>query len=391
MLYFHVLLGIDRLVSDDFRSLRGMKIGLLSMSSCCDSRLIPTISLLKGTKRIEIVALFAPEHGLHGALQDQIAVPDSTHDAGIKIHSLYGRQRKPALAALENTDAIVIDLQDIGARYYTFLWSAMLMIRQAAKSDKIIIVLDRPNPLNGIDVQGPVLDANFASFVGLYSVPIRHGMTIGEICAMLSKTENLKADLRIVKMHGWRRSDYYDQTSLLWNMPSPNMPHFSTAMIYPGMCLIEGTNLSEGRGTTRPFEIFGAPWVDAQRLLRELNRKHIRGAAFRPVHFIPTFHKYRGELCAGLQIYVKDRRKFKPVTAGLEIIRTLYRLFPDSFRWRNPPYEYEKKKMPFDILIGNRWIREGIEQGVGIRTLQERWMPELKKYKMARKKYLLYS
>ncbi|MDH4211383.1 MAG: DUF1343 domain-containing protein [candidate division WOR-3 bacterium] len=385
-----MLLGIDRLVTEDFRSLKGMKIGLLSMSSCCDSRLIPTISLLASAKRTKIVALFAPEHGLHGALQDQIAVPDSTHDAGIRIQSLYGRQRKPALAALEDTEAIVIDLQDIGARYYTFLWSAVLMIKQAAKSNKIIFVLDRPNPLNGIDVQGPVLDATFASFVGLYSVPIRHGMTIGEMCAMLNQTENLKADLRIVKMRGWRRSDHYDQTSLFWNMPSPNMPHFSTAMIYPGMCLIEGTNVSEGRGTTRPFEIFGAPWVDAKRLLCELNRKRIPGAAFRPVHFIPTFHKYRGELCAGLQIYVKDCRKFKPITAGLEIIRTLYRLFPGSFRWRDPPYEFEKKKMPFDILIGNRWVREGIEQGARIRTLQERWMPELKKYRMARKKYLLY-
>jgi uncharacterized protein YbbC (DUF1343 family) len=390
VLYFHVLLGIDRLVAEDYKSLMGMKIGLLSMSSCCDSRLFPTISLLADSRRTKIVALFAPEHGLHGALQDQIAVPDATHDTGISIYSLYGRQRKPALAALEQTDAVVIDLQDVGSRYYTFLWSAMLMIEQAAKLNKIIFVLDRPNPINGIDVEGPVLDRAFASFVGIYAIPIRHGMTIGEMCNMLNQTENLNANLRIVRMKGWRRNVYYDETSLFWNIPSPNMPGLSTAFVYPGMCLVEGTNVSEGRGTTRPFEIFGAPWIDPSRLLRELLKKGMPGVAFRPLHFIPTFHKYHGQLCAGLQMYVKDRKKFRPVATGLEIVRALHRLYPEHFRWRDPPYEFEKEKMPFDILVGNKWIREGIEQGASVRTLEKRWMPALKKYKILRKEHLLY-
>ena len=390
MLYFPVLLGIDRLVADDFKPLKGMKIGLLSMSSCCDSRLIPTISLLTNTRKTQTVALFAPEHGLHGAAQDQIPIPHATHDTGINIYSLYGRRRKPALEALEGTDALVIDLQDVGSRYYTFLWSAMLAIEQAAKLGKTVFVLDRPNPINGIDVEGPVLDPSFVSFVGLYAIPIRHGMTIGEMCNMLNHTHRLKAELEIIKMKGWQRRSYYDETPLFWTIPSPNMPSISTALVYPGMCLIEGTNISEGRGTTRPFELVGAPWIDTPRLLRELKKKRIPGVAFRPAHFTPTFHKYRGELCSGLQMYVENRRRFKPVTTALELIRSLYRLFPDHFRWRNPPYEYEKEKMPFDILIGNRWIREGIEHGTSVRTLKEGWISELQKYKTLRKKYLLY-
>ncbi|UCD04938.1 MAG: DUF1343 domain-containing protein [candidate division WOR-3 bacterium] len=386
-----MLLGIDRLVREDFRSIRGMKIGLLSMSSCCDSRLIPTLSLLSNARKVTIAALFAPEHGFHGAVQDQKSIPDSAAGKGMRIYSMYGRTREPAPAALQKTDAVIIDLQDIGSRYYTFLWSAMLMIKEVALIGKTIFILDRPNPLNGIAVEGPVLDPAYSSFVGLYPVPVRHGMTIGEMCVMLNNTENLGADLRVVKIRGWHRRQYHDETPLFWSMPSPNMPHFTTALVYPGMCLVEGTNLSEGRGTTRPFEIFGAPWVDVERLLRELRRNDIPGAAFRPVHFMPTFHKYRGELCAGAQIYVTDRRRFKPLTAGLQIIRSLYRIFPEYFRWRDPPYEFEKKKMPFDILIGNRWIRQGIEHGASIETLEKRWMPELKKYRMARKRYLFYS
>ncbi|UCG30845.1 MAG: DUF1343 domain-containing protein [candidate division WOR-3 bacterium] len=386
-----MLLGIDRLVADDFRPLWRMKIGLLSTISCCDSRLVPTISLLANASKIKLTSLYAPEHGLLGALQDQVAVPSSISKSGIRVHSLYGRHRKPTVAALEDTDAIVIDLPDIGARYYTFVWSAMLMIIQAAKNNKSVYVLDRPNPLSGSEVQGPAIDPGFESFVGLFSVPIRHGMTIGEMCSMLNQIHHLGADVRVIKLQGWRRKDYHDEGSLFWNTPSPNMPNFTTALVYPGMCLLEGTNLSEGRGTTRPFETFGAPWVDPDRLKKELGKTGIAGAAFRPAYFIPTFHKYRGKLCAGLQIYVTDREKYKPVATGLEIIRTLYRLFPENFRWRRPPYEFEKEKMPFDILIGNAWVREGIEKGSSIRNLRQRWLPALRRFILTRKKYLTYS
>ncbi len=389
-LYFIVLLGIDRLISEDFGPLRRMRIGLLSMTSCCNSKLVPTISLFAGSKRIELVTLFAPEHGLFGALQDQVAVHDSKY-RGMRVYSIYGKTRKPALEALRNIDALVIDLQDIGVRYYTFIWSAMLMIEQAARAKKVVYVLDRPNPLNGQDVQGPLVDAGFESFVGLYSVPVRHGMTIGEMCTMLNHTHQLGADIKTIKLRGWRRKEPHCQTSVFWNVPSPNMPHFSTAQVYAGMCLLEGTNVSEGRGTTRPFETFGAPWIDANLLKRELSKKTPAGVAFRPVHFVPTFHKYEGRVCAGLQIYVTDMKKFKPVETGLEVIAALLRLFPRHFRWRKPPYEYEKKKMPFDILIGNSWVRKGIEKGNSISAMKAKWIPHIKKFQNTRKKFLFYT
>jgi uncharacterized protein YbbC (DUF1343 family) len=389
-LYFTVLLGVDRLVSENFRPLKNMRIGLLSMTSCCNSNLIPTISLFRASKKIELTTLFAPEHGLFGALQDQVAVQNSTY-SGIRVYSIYGRKRRPALEALQNIDAVVIDLQDIGVRYYTFLWSAMLMIERAAKAKKVVFILDRPNPLNGNDVQGPLIDAGLESFVGLYSVPVRHGMTIGEMCTMLNHIHQLGADIRTIRVRGWRRKEHHDQISMFWSIPSPNMPHFSTAQVYPGMCLLEGTNVSEGRGTTRPFETFGAPWIDPNLLKRELDNRNPAGVAFRPIHFIPTFHKYRGMICAGLQVYVTDMKRFKPVETGLDVIGALLRLFPKHFRWRRPPYEYEKKRMPFDILIGNCWVREEIEKGNIADVMKSRWTPQLKKFKNTRKKFLFYA
>ena len=391
VLYFLVLLGIDRLQKDDFRPIRGMKVGLLSNISCCDSKLRPTISLFENSKKTELTTIFAPEHGLFSALQDQVKSPDSRYNRRIKVFSLYDRQRKPALRTFKKLDAVVIDLPDIGTRYYTFLWSAMLMIEQTARARKKIFILDRPNPLNGITVQGPMIDEGYESFVGLYSIAIRHGMTMGESCTMFNEEYHLGADISVVKMKGWRRNHYLDNAKIHWTMPSPNMPYFSTALAYPGMCLLEGTNVSEGRGTTRPFEVFGAPWIEPHRLADALNKNRIPGALFRPTYFKPTFHKYRGELCGGIQIYVEDRKTFTPVMAGIEIVRSIKKLFPRYFRWRRPPYEFEKEKMPFDILIGNSWVRKAIEDGRPTSTMQKQWQRDLKKFKVTRNKYLLYS
>jgi uncharacterized protein YbbC (DUF1343 family) len=240
-------------------------------------------------------------------------------------------------------------------------------------------------------VQGPLIEEGFESFVGLYSIPVRHGMTIGELCTMLNHLHSIGADIEVVRLQGWRRERYFDENRLDWTVPSPNMPSFMTALVYPGMCLLEGTNVSEGRGTTRPFETFGAPWIDPLVLARELNRTRMRGIKFRPTHFMPTFHKYRGKLCGGIQIYVKNHDEFDPLTCGLQIIQTIRRLYPEDFSWRRPPYEFEKKKMPFDILIGNSWVREEIEKGTEIQKIHKRWQAELKRFKEMRKKYLLYS
>jgi uncharacterized protein YbbC (DUF1343 family) len=256
---------------------------------------------------------------------------------------------------------------------------------------KQVLVLDRPNPLSGAVVQGPVLEPEFSSFVGLFSVPVRHGMTIGELCTLINEEYRFGARIQTIRMDGWRRQYYHTETGLPWVMPSPNMPLFDTALVYPGLCLLEGTNISEGRGTTRPFELFGAPWIDPSLLVNAISKKDIPGAAFRPAYFVPTFGKYRGELCGGAQIYVKNRKRFRPFSTGLEIIRIVRRLYPNRFRWRRPPYEFEKKKLPIDILNGNSWIRKAIEDNRSVSSIKSRWTRALNRFKRIRNRYLLYS
>jgi uncharacterized protein YbbC (DUF1343 family) len=386
-----VQLGVDRLLKDNFKPIKGMRVGLLTNISCCDSELCTTISRFEKSTEIDLKAIFAPEHGFFSALQDQIKASDSHYHSGQPIHSLYGPRKKPNTRILESLDVIVIDLQDIGTRYYTFLWSAMFMISSAASMNKKIVVLDRPNPLNGMTVQGPMIDPGYESFVGLYSIAVRHGMTIGELCHMLNQEYEINADLEIIKMKGWQRASYGDEEDLLWTIPSPNLPCFSAALVYPGMCLLEGTNVSEGRGTTRPFEVFGAPWIQHEDLASRLRGSGIDGVTFRAIAFMPTFHKYRGRLCGGVHMYVTDRKRFAPISAGLQVIKIIRKMYQDDFCWREPPYEFEKKKIPFDILIGNSWVRKAIENKESIASTERRWRADLTRFKRQRKKYLLYK
>lgn len=381
-------LGIDVLQKHRLYDFSNKRIGLLTNISATDSQLVPTYWIF--AEYLNLRVIFAPEHGLYNALQDQIYVKNFGQEK-IKILSVYGKRLVPPKSVLKEIDALVVDLFDIGTRYYTFVWSAVLLLRQIAKLNKKVIILDRPNPLNGLAVQGPVLEEKFLSFVRLYPIPVRHGLTIGEICNMINLEENIGADLEIIKMKGWKRKFYFPDCSLKWTVPSPNMPSFETALVYPGMCLLEGTNVSEGRGTTRPFEIFGAPWIKEEKLVKDLNRKNIMGVEFRPLKFIPTFHKYCGKICGGAQIYVNDLMNFDPVCAGLEIIATIKNLYPKKFAWRKPPYEFEKKKMPFDILIGNSWIRKAIEKGESVDSMKKRWEKDLRDFIKKRERYLLYE
>ncbi len=384
-------LGIDRLVENQFKSLAKARIGLVTNFSCCDSNLVPTIKLFANQKKADLVAIFAPEHGLYAALQDQVKAGDYLDKkTKTRVSNLYGQTLMPDTELLRKVDVLVIDLQDIGTRYYTFVWSAILMIKAAAALQKEIVILDRPNPLNGIRVQGPVLEPGYASFVGLYAIPVRHGLTIGELCFLINEEYGLGGRIRVIRMRGWSRSYYYDQTGLAWTMPSPNMPCLDTALVYPGLCLLEGTNISEGRGTTRPFEVFGAPWIDSFDLVAAINRKDIPGACFRPTFFIPQFGRHTGRLCRGAQIYVLDRQRFEPFSTGLEIIRTVIRLYPKRFRWRKPPYEFENKRLPIDILCGNSWISRALENKRSVEYLKKRWEKDLKRFKRMRNKYLLY-
>lgn len=382
-------LGIDILIDDNFGVFKNKNVGLLTNASATDSNLIPTYLHFMKSKQFKLKAIFAPEHGLFSALQDQVFVKNH-RQKGVRVFSLYDKSLTHRMNILKEIDVVVIDLIDIGTRYYTFLWSAIILINHCVRFKKKVFLLDRPNPLNGFTVQGPVLQENFSSFVGLYPLPVRHGMTIGEICTMLNQKYKFNADLMIIKMEDWKRSSYFPDCGLYWTVPSPNMPSFETACVYPGMCLLEGTNVSEGRGTTRPFEIFGAPWIDEEILVKELAQRDIKGVKFRPLKFIPTFHKYQGKVCGGAQVYVTDLKRFDPVCLGLEIISAIKRLFPKKFAWRKPPYEFEKKKMPFDILIGNSWIREAIEKGEPVHSMQKRWLKDLELFKRMRQKYLLY-
>jgi uncharacterized protein YbbC (DUF1343 family) len=371
---------------------KGARIGLCTNMSCCTTELIPTVHRFLSAHTLHLTHVFAPEHGLNAALQDQVRSSDRAQArSGTRIISLYSRTYRPKIRALQDLDVIVIDLQDIGTRYYTFVWTALVMIEQAAQYGKKVYVLDRPNPLNGMATEGPVLEPDYRSFVGLHPIPVRHGMTIGELCTLLNEELHLNAELEIIRMSGWQRKYYYPDTGFFWTSPSPNMPSFDTALVYPGMCLLEGTNVSEGRGTTRPFQFFGAPWIDPFDLVRALRKQNIPGTAFRPLYFQPTFHKYRRTMCGGAEILVTKRDRFKPTFTGLEIIQTIHRLYPRRFRWLDPPYEYEKEKMPFDILIGNSWVREGITRHSTITNLQRRWHKALQRFVQKRKMYLLYN
>jgi uncharacterized protein YbbC (DUF1343 family) len=309
----------------------------------------------------------------------------------VPIFSLYSETREPTAEMLQGLDALVVDLQDIGARIYTFVYTMANCLRAAARHAVPIIVCDRPNPIGGSAVEGPVLEPGFESFVGLFPIPMRHGMTIGELARFFNDQFGIGANLRIVSMEGWSRSMYYDETGLPWVMPSPNMPTLDTAVVYPGAVLFEGTQLSEGRGTTRPFELLGAPWIDAERLAADMDEVGLPGARFRPAVFEPTFQKHARITCGGCQTHVVDRGRFLPVLTGVALLSRFHNADPGRFAWRQPPYEYEHEKMPIDILAGQASLRRQIDAGVDPFTIAEGWTAAVAEFARARERYLLYS
>jgi len=382
--------GLDVLVSRLPMLLRGRRVGLLCHQASVTRELthaVDAVALIRGAR---LTALFAPEHGIAGAAQDHARVGSLRDRAsGLPVWSLYGRQLVPSEAMLAGIDTLVVDLQDVGSRYYTFVWTTALCMQACARAQVPVVVLDRPNPLGGLAMEGNLPDPRFASFVGLYPLPARHAMTIAELAAYLNATHSIGCDLAVVPMDGWRRAMTWEDTGLPWVAPSPNMPTPDTARVYPGGCLIEGTNLSEGRGTTRPFELLGAPFLDGRRLARALARRGLPGVTFRAAAFQPAFHKYRGQLCHGVQLHVTDTARFKPFATYLAVIveaRRQSRLF----RWRRPPYEFERTRLPIDLLCGGDGIRRAIEHGVPLGRLERSWRRELTRFARARRRYLLY-
>ena len=385
-----VLAGLERLL-DRPEPVRGRRVGLVANPSSITPDFEPAATALKSRRGVNLVALFGPEHGIAADAQDLVEVGHSRdRETGLPVYSLYGESRVPTPQMLGGVDAMVYDVQDVGSRYYTFVYTMLHVMEACAREGKRVVVLDRPNPIGGDTVDGNVLDPEYRSFVGMHPLAVRHGMTSGELALLFREELALDVDLRVVPMKGWRRPMAYETTGLPWVLPSPNMPTVDTAYVYPGGCLVEGTNLSEGRGTTRPFELVGAPWLDGHALARALDAERIPGCAFRAAAFTPTFQKHAGALCHGVQVHVTDRRRFPAFLAYLLLVHHARRQDPGHFAWRDPPYEYEYVKRPFDILCGTDRVRKAIERGVSPKRLVAGWRKELAAFRRRRERFLLY-
>jgi uncharacterized protein YbbC (DUF1343 family) len=385
-----VQLGCERLLASS--SLNGRRIGLVCNPASVDGELRHVADLFGRHGTVTLAALFGPQHGFRSDVQDNMIETGHGQDCTrrVPVYSLYSETREPTAAMLAGIDALVIDLQDVGSRIYTFIYTMANCLIAARKHGVKAIVCDRPNPIGGTDVEGPMLVRGYESFVGQYPIPMRHGMTIGELATLFNSEFGIGADLEVIRMEGWRREMYFDDTRLPWVIPSPNMPTLDTAIVYPGTVLFEGTNVSEGRGTTRPFEIVGAPWPIAERFAEAMNQKGLPGVYFRPAVFEPTFQKHAKTTCAGCQIHVLDRRAFRPVETGVSLIAAFRAASVDQFAWRNPPYEYEHDKMPIDILAGSSELREQIEKGIDSRAIASSWAPAVDAFMKIRSGHLLY-
>lgn len=387
-----VRLGLEQVQIEGFSLLRGKRIGLLVNAASLDSCFASAVEIFRGAKEVALAALFGPQHGIWAETQDNMVEWEGSRDAetGLMVYSLYGKTRAPLPEMLKGIEALVIDLPDVGTRYYTFAWTMILCLQACARYEIPCVVLDRPNPLNGVTVEGPLLEPAFASFVGLYPLPIRHGLTMGELAAYCNDEFQLDCRLTVIPLRGWQRAMWYDQTGLPWVMPSPNMPTFDTAVVYPGMALLEGTNISEGRGTTRPFEIFGMPGIDSHALAKALAKEDLPGVKFRPLSFIPTFQKHQGKLCGGAHLHVTDRQAFLPVLTGVAVIRHISQRYPEIFAWKQPPYEYEAEKLPIDILAGTDQLRRQLEARTSLEEIGRSWDEGKEEFLRRRTPYLLY-
>lgn len=385
-----MLLGSERLLASS--RLNGLKVGVLANPSSTDHGLRHIADLLAASPQHRLTAIFGPQHGFRSDLQDNmIESPHATDPRRkVPIFSLYSETREPTQEMLDLIDVLVIDLQDVGARIYTYIYTMANCLRAAAKAGLPVIVCDRPNPIGGVAIEGPMLEPGYESFVGQFPIPMRHGMTVAELARLINEHDGIGAALEVVPMEGWSRDMYFDDTGLPWVMPSPNMPTLDTAIVYPGTVLFEGTMVSEGRGTTRPFELIGAPWLDGERLAAHMNELSLGGVHFRPAIFEPTFQKHARTTCGGIQIHVTSRREFEPVITGVALLHACYGLAPDGFRWRQPPYEYEHDKMPIDILAGSPLLREQIERQTPLQDIAENWRAGVGAFEEARKPYLLY-
>jgi uncharacterized protein YbbC (DUF1343 family) len=388
-----VITGLESILKEFPYQLRGKRIGILCHASSITKGFEHISDLFFRRKDCKLVALFGPQHGMHGQTQDNmIEWQSKKHPVyDIPLYSLYGMHRKPTPEMLNGVDVFLIDLQDVGARLYTYIWTIKLCMEACMEAGIPVWLLDRPNPIGRLPFDGPVLKKEYFTFVGGASIPLCHRMTIGEIALWIKEKYYECCDLNVIMMKNWERSSLFSDTGLPWVLPSPNIPTLQSALVYPGTVLIEALNLSEGRGTTIPFELFGAPFINPEKLKKNLDKRHISGCVFRPHDFIPTFHKFCGELCHGMQIHITDIDHFKPVATAIEIFDSIIETTEkDAFKFRLPPYEYEYNLIPFDILSGDSGMRESLISRSNIGIEKERWEHEIEEFRKEFKHIAVY-
>ena len=387
--------GLDRLLESPERFLKGNRIGLVVNQTSLTLEGESSIARFARHSRLQLCRLFAPEHGIYGVDQDMVPIESMVDPlSGLAVESLYGTDSHslaPDPGRLNGLDHLIFDIQDVGSRYYTFVYTMAHCMETCRQAGVSFVVCDRPNPIGGVQLEGNRVSEGYRSFVGQYPLPNRHAMTAGELARLFNEHFGIHCDLTVVPMEGWSRDLWFDQTGLRWVPPSPNMPTVATATVYPGMCLVEGTRLSEGRGTTLPFEQTGAPFIDPLSLAGHLNGLALPGVFFRPHFFKPTFHKFAGQVCGGIQLHVTDRERFRPVIAGVATVLTLARLYPEKFEWRTEPYEFVGDRPAIDLLYGNDALRTAFAPGTQTpKEIEAAWAPDLAEFSRLRENFLIY-
>ena len=388
----HVKLGLEKLLEAEHALVRGARVGLICNQASVDHAYHHAADLVHGHPDIQLSALFGPQHGIRGDVQDNMIETSHSLDrkTGLPVHSLYSETREPTDEMLQDIDVLLFDMQDVGCRIYTFVYTLANCMRAARRLGKRVVVCDRPNPINGASLAGNILEPEYESFVGQFPLPTRHGMTVGELARLFNEHFKIGCDLEVITMDGWKRHFWHDDTDAPWVLPSPNMPTLDSATVFPGTVHFEGTQVSEGRGTTKPFELIGAPYIDPDAYADRLNALALPGVYFRSCVFQPTFQKHAGISCGGVQIHVTDRDVFEPWFAGIAMTKLIHDMYKDEFRWKEPPYEYVYDKNPFDVISGTAKIREAFEKGTDLETINEETKVPLEEFKALREPFLLY-
>ncbi len=387
-----VIIGLENLITDLPEYLEGKRLGLLSNPASVDSHFTHASTLIQYFFPGQLKALFSPQHGFYAEKQDNMI--ESNHfmepDLKVPVYSLYNDTRIPTQKMFDQIDVLLVDIQDVGTRVYTFIYTVSYCLELAAKLKKQVVILDRPNPIGGTQIEGNILSKNLSSFVGRFPIPMRHGMTIGEISQFFNQEFKIGCDLTVIPMKGWKRNMYWPDTGLSWIAPSPNLPTAFSCMVYPGQVIFEGTNISEGRGTSLPFEQFGAPFLDIKKIKSQADNL-IKGSFLRPVNFEPTSGKWQGNVCKGFQIHVISKKEFKPYYSSLVLLQLIIKHHKNDFKFKQPPYEYEFEQLPIDLILGSKTLRKRLTNLEDINLLSGQWQNELQQFKTLSGKYYLYE